>query len=312
MVRKLTGEVSEVTAETLTAWAETVMNRAYNKAKRNKRALVLVNPASGPGGAVKRWSTKSKPIFEAARMSMDIIITSHGGQAIEICEKMDIDNFDIVVGCAGDGMPYEIFNGLGKRVDASRALAKISVAHIPCGSGNGMSCNLYGSHKPSVAALGIVKGVSTPLDLVSVTQGETRLLSFMSQNVGIIAECDLATEHLRWMGDNRFVVGFLQRVMSGSKYPCDIAVKVEIDDKQGIKEHYHREQSQTDLNVSSAMKQHEEDGATDSSASQGQGLPPLKYGTTTDALPEDWEVIKNDKLGCLYVGNVSVNPCIDI
>lgn len=35
-------------------------------------------------------------------------------------------------------------------------------------------------------------------------------MSFMSQTVGIIADLDMETEHLRWMGDFRFVVGFLQ------------------------------------------------------------------------------------------------------
>ena len=32
----------------------------------------------------------------------------------------------------------------------------------------------------------------------------------MSQTVGIIADLDIETEHLRWMGDLRFIVGFLQ------------------------------------------------------------------------------------------------------
>ena len=32
----------------------------------------------------------------------------------------------------------------------------------------------------------------------------------MSQTVGLVADLDVGTEHLRWMGDLRFVVGFLQ------------------------------------------------------------------------------------------------------
>ncbi|KKF94510.1 Sphingoid long chain base kinase 5 [Ceratocystis platani] len=217
------------------------MNRAYGTSQRKKRALVLVNPRSGPGGGEKKWTTKSRPIFEAARMPMDIIVTSHGGQATDICEKMDIDNFDIVVGCAGD-------------------------------------------------ALAIVKGITTPLDLASVIQGESRLLSFMSQNVGMIAECDLATEHLRWMGDNRFVVGFLQRVMSGVAYPCDIAAKVEIAGKNAIKSHYHREQSQAGLSAVSTGKKTEHEDAS-SGGTIGEGLPELRYGTLNSSIPSDWELM---------------------
>ncbi|KAL5614481.1 uncharacterized protein BROUX77_000318 [Berkeleyomyces rouxiae] len=303
-VRKLEGQVLNSTTEALSAWVTTVMDCAYGTSRRSKRALVLVNPRSGPGGAEKKWSTKSRPIFEAARMPMDVIVTSHGGQATDICEKMDINNFDMVVGCAGDGMPYEIFNGLGKRADAARALSKISVAHIPCGSGNGMSVNLYGTHRPSIAALSIVKGITTPLDLVSVTQGESRSLSFMSQNVGMIAECDLATEHLRWMGDNRFVVGFLQRVMSGVAYPCEIAAKVEIADKNAIKAHYHQEKGQANCNFVGDNKNIVEDDGPSAGANE-DGLPDLKYGTLNNKIPGDWEVIKSDGLGCLYVGNMA-------
>ncbi|KAL1901683.1 sphinganine kinase lcb4 [Ceratocystis pirilliformis] len=303
-VCKLEGQVIDSTPKDLKEWATVAMDRAYGTSQRKKRALVLVNPRSGPGGGEKKWATKSRPIFEAARMPMDIIATSHGGQATDICEKMDIDNFDIVVGCAGDGMPYEIFNGLGKRADASRALSKIAVAHIPCGSGNGMSVNLYGTHRPSVAALAIVKGITTPLDLTSVIQGESRLLSFMSQNVGMIAECDLATEHLRWMGDNRFVVGFLQRVMSGVAYPCDIAAKVEISGKNAIKSHYHREQSQAGLSaVSTGKKTGHED--TSSGGTIEEGLPELRYGTLNSSILSDWELLRSDSLGCLYVGNMA-------
>ncbi len=40
-----------------------------------------------------------------------------------------------------------------------------------------------------------------PTDLFSVTQKNTRYLSFMSQAIGLMSELDLGTEHLRFMGD---------------------------------------------------------------------------------------------------------------
>ena len=47
-------------------------------------------------------------------------------------------------------------------------------------------------------------------DLFSLTQGEKRSLSFMSQSLGLMADLDLDTEHLRWMGDTRFFYGMLR------------------------------------------------------------------------------------------------------
>lgn len=39
------------------------------------------------------------------------------------------------------------------------------------------------------------------IDVCSVTQKDTRVLSFLSQAIGLMAELDLGTEHLRFMGD---------------------------------------------------------------------------------------------------------------
>lgn len=48
------------------------------------------------------------------------------------------------------------------------------------------------------------------VDLFSFTQGNQKRISFMSQTIGLMADVDIETEHLRWMGDLRFVLGFLR------------------------------------------------------------------------------------------------------
>ncbi len=121
--------------------------------------------------------------MKAAQCSIDMVRTRYRGEAVDIARQLDIDAFDIVASCSGDGLPHEVFNGLGKRSDATKALSKIAVVHIPCGSGNAMSCNLNGTDSASLATLAIIKGIPTPLDLISITQGETRTLSFISQSV---------------------------------------------------------------------------------------------------------------------------------
>jgi sphingosine kinase len=280
--------------------AATILAKAYQGTKLRKRVMVLVNPHAGPGGAVKRWTQEVKPLFRAARLEMEVIILTRGGEATDLVEKMDIDKFDAVIPCSGDGTPHEVFNGLGKRKDAQEALRKIAVGLIPCGSGNALSWNLYGSNKADVAALSIIKGVVMPIDLTSITQGSTRMLSFLSQAVGIIAESDLATEHLRWMGATRFEVGLVMRVFQRKCYPCDLAVKVEVEDKARVKAHYKRHiQSEALAETNGVSEEHVE------------GLPALKYGTVEDKLPEGWELVPQDKIGNFYCGNVSISSSSD-
>lgn len=186
------------------AWIARLLDRAYGSSQRQKRIKVLINPFGGQGGAVKTYHKSVAPILAAARCELDVQKTEHQGHGIEIAQNMDIEAYDVVACCSGDGIPHEVWNGLGKRPDAARALHKIAVAQLPCGSGNAASLNFNGTDSPSLAALAIVKGLRTPLDLSSVSQGNERFLSFLSQSVGIVAETDLATEHLRWMGSARF------------------------------------------------------------------------------------------------------------
>lgn len=123
------------------------------------------------------------------------------------------------------------------------------------------------------------------MDLVSVTHGDCHIVSFLSQSFGMVPEVDLGTEHLRWMGDTRFTLGLLQRISKKTVYPCDIAIKVAIDDKASIREHYRK--------------------TGDKGLWEADELPKLAFGTVNDHLPDDWRLVRHDTLGIFYAGNVS-------
>ncbi|CBX92315.1 similar to sphingoid long chain base kinase [Plenodomus lingam JN3] len=276
------------------AWIEKLLDRAYGVSQRRKRVKVLINPFGGQGGALKIYHKSIAPIFAAARCELDVEKTQHNGHGVEIAQNLDIEAYDVVACASGDGIPHEVWNGLGKRPDAARALVKIAVAQLPCGSGNAMSLNFNGTDDPSLATLAVVKGLRTPLDLASITQGNRRTLSFLSQSVGIVAETDLATEHLRWMGSARFTWGFLVRLISQTIYPADIAVKVENSTKPSVRDAYRAQASKPTRATDDRPIP-----ATDA------GLPALKYGTINDPLPSEWQLIPHDKLGNFYAGNLS-------
>ncbi|KJZ73273.1 hypothetical protein HIM_07277 [Hirsutella minnesotensis 3608] len=299
-----TGQLPDASSKSVAeSFISALLTLAYGDAQIRKRAYVLVNPNSGPGGALRKWERDVRPLLEAARMELDVVTLTRGGEAVDLVEKVDIEKYDTIMACSGDGTPHEVFNGLAKRPDALKALSKIAVSHIPCGSGNAMSCNLYGSHKPTMAALAIIKGVVTPLDLISITQEDRRFVSFLSQAIGIIAESDLATENLRWMGSARFDLGVFTRVFRRKCYPCDLAVKVEVGDedgKDGIKSHYRNfvSDGSSDMALTTSQNGDQVDG-------DEEGLPPLKHGTVKDKLPEGWELVSHENIGTFYCGNMA-------
>ncbi|QQK47153.1 Sphingosine kinase (SphK), putative [Penicillium digitatum] len=290
--------ISEKEKKAVETWVLRLLDRAYAKALRGKRLKVLVNPFGGKGTAASLYKRFAAPVFAAAKCQVDVQTTEHRGHAIEIAENLDIDAYDAVVCCSGDGLPYEVFNGLGRRPDARKALAQTAVALLPCGSGNGFTWNAFGTGSVSVAALAIVKGLRTPLDLISITQKDSRTLSFLSQSFGIVAECDLGTENIRWMGAHRFTYGFLVRLMRLMIWPCDIAIKVEIGDKERIKEHY--------AAWSTRPQEPDADSKRLGIAAESPGLPELKYGTVTDELPQGWEVVSGETMGNFYAGNMAI------
>ncbi|PLB34633.1 putative sphingosine kinase (SphK) [Aspergillus candidus] len=273
-------------------WVAKLLDLAYGAAQRHRRLKVLINPFGGQGGARKLYHKYAESVFAATGCRLDVQETTHRGHATEIAENIDVDAYDAIVCCSGDGLPYEVFNGLAKKPNAREALAKVAVAMLPCGSGNAMSWNLYGTGSVSVAALTIAKGVQTPIDLVSLTQGQTRTLSFLSQSFGIVAESDLGTDDIRWMGAHRFTYGFLVRLMRRTIYPCDLAMKVVLDDKKAIKDHYEEYAGRP------APGRPDEVPAG--------GLPELQYGTVQDELPSDWEVIPGETMGNFYAGNMAI------
>lgn len=278
------------------SWVTKLLDRAYGESQRQKRIKVLINPFGGSGSAQKWYLRDIEPIFAAARCEIDVERTLYRGHAVEIAEKLDIEAYDVVASCSGDGLPHEVFNGLGKKDDATKALRKVAVVQLPCGTGNAMSWNLNGTGSTSMAALCVVKGIRTPLDLTSITQGDKRTLSFLSQSLGIVAEVDLGTEHLRWMGSARFTYGFLIRVLRKTVYPCDLWVKIDIPTKGAIREHYRK-----------GMANHgpvEEN--RDINDAKNSGLPELQYGSIASPIPSAFTNIPSSNVGNFYAGNMAL------
>lgn len=214
-------------------WTKSLMNVAYAGLKRCKRLRVLINPVGGKGKAEAIYAREVKPIFDAAHCELDVTVTDHHGHMVELAEKMSLD-YDAIVVLSGDGGIHEVINGLAKHPQANKAL-RIPIAQIPTGSANAVCINTLGpkdGFNVAKACLNVIKGRPMKQNVYSIIQGDKTYLSFLTQAAGLMADLDLGTEKLRWMGDGRFILGYLKGVVTKNICPIEVEYKLVEGNKQ--------------------------------------------------------------------------------
>ncbi|KAJ6491464.1 ATP-NAD kinase-like domain-containing protein [Mycena vulgaris] len=277
-LRQISGDVSPIQGAAMLKWVSDIQTRAYKGITPRRRFLVVVNPHGGQGKAKQLWKEIIEPIFTAAGCVVYVQYTGpvlSPTNAAAIARNVDLTAYDALVPVSGDGIVNELINGLASRPDAVTAL-RMPIAPIPAGSGNALSVNIMGPVKVldvAYAALNAIKGQPIPLDICSVTQGDTRIYSFLSQAFGLIADLDLGTEWIRWVGGIRFVLGYLYGVLTGRRYEVEITLKIVESDKRVMIEDYNSHQQSLEPSTEGKVT------ATD------VRMPPLAFGTTDSPFP---------------------------
>ncbi|TBU50861.1 ATP-NAD kinase-like domain-containing protein [Dichomitus squalens] len=280
------GVVPDADIDSAAAFTSSVMHSAYYGLTPRRRLKVIVNPKSGPGKGAKHFRKRVEPIFRAARCHVAVTFTSRARHAQEIAQALPLDDFDAVVVLSGDGSIYEVFNGFAAHADPARAF-RMPVTPVPTGSGNGSSNNLLGREAAkdlAMAALNAIKGHPMSIDLVSILQNGKRTISFMTSCLGVMANLDLGTEHLRFMGSQRFVVGFLREVIKHRSYPYRVSIKVAESDKYKMVETLDAVRAHAQAVHGTAASPYNA-----SAAPTSKGLPELKHiGPGADVDGDGW------------------------
>ena len=202
-----------------------------------QRFLVILNPYSGGNGPKSKsgatfvYETMVKPMLEQAGVEHDKLATNHGGHAKERMELRkstsddddnhveeggdctdselkDISEYDAIIAMGGDGILFEIFQGIHARsTDEAQILCKLKFGIVPCGTCNGLAKSILhwsdnAEYTPMESVFQICKGHTSRLDLASyqLAKTEKTYTSFLSFSWGLIADCDLESECLRWLG----------------------------------------------------------------------------------------------------------------
>ncbi|ODQ67703.1 hypothetical protein NADFUDRAFT_39124 [Nadsonia fulvescens var. elongata DSM 6958] len=277
---------------------EYILKQAYPMGcQLSKRLMVIVNPHGGKGHAIRTYRSEGAPLFKAARCLVDVITTEYAGHARDIGrEKVSQGKYDAIVCASGDGIPHEILNGMwdyededGKKRSkrATELLANTAICQLPCGSGNALAKSLNGTASPSESALAIIKGYRLKSDLMVVSQKtKGSYLTFLTQTHGLIAESDLGTEHLRWMGGARFSFGVVQRLLFSKTYPCRLDVKYQASSKSEVRRHFAQYMDNIENNTTPAEK-----------------FTP-RFGTVEDELPSDWTSHNLPNASMIYVSKL--------
>ncbi|XKL63879.1 hypothetical protein PGB90_006243 [Kerria lacca] len=213
-----------------TRWKSTLLRNieSYNETVTEKgdKILIVLNPKSGSGKTKEIFKEQVLPLLAEADLEYDLHITKARNDARNLIKSSNIlkwKNGLITIG--GDGVLFEIINGIMERPDWKHIINTIPLGIIPGGSGNGLAKSLsfctnepYDQNPVLISTLNIIKGHPIPVDLVRLETHSEVVFSFLSFGWGLIADIDIESERLRMIGAPRFTIWSIARLIGLRTY----------------------------------------------------------------------------------------------
>ena len=179
-----------------------------------KPLIVFINPASGTKIARKLFKKNLKPSLDANGLLYELIETQYAGHATEVVHQKDFSDIGGVVTISGDGLVHEVLNGIYSLPNWEHILKTTPIGVMPGGSGNALNCsllrqlnqpldgryNLGEEHSTNNICNGATSSKKVGFDLIEVETQEKRLISFLGVTIGIVADVDIGSEIIRFLG----------------------------------------------------------------------------------------------------------------
>ncbi|XP_073833410.1 sphingosine kinase 1 [Musca autumnalis] len=192
-----------------------------------KPLLIFLNPKSGSGKGRVMFQKQVVPVLKEADIPYELMVTTHANFAREMVRKRPdlAQKYSGIVVASGDGLYFEVLNGIMERPDWRVLTRDLPLGIIPCGSGNGLAKSIAHCYnepydpKPIVnASLTCVSGKWAPLDVVRVEllskeRQQEEMFSFLAVGWGLIADVDIESEKLRSIGAQRFTLWSIHRIL---------------------------------------------------------------------------------------------------
>ncbi|TMW55225.1 hypothetical protein Poli38472_013116 [Pythium oligandrum] len=200
---------------------EVMSKRALDEVVLNEKParkfLVLINPVSGTGKSVQLYKDQVAPIFEYANVEAEVKLTERANHGVDIAKDVSLTAYDAIVTVGGDGSLCEIVQGLMARPDWHEAI-QLPLGVIPSGSGNGLFGSLMHAHGEYFdtinAVFALAKGVAQSLDIAAVRNPFGDIMySFLTSEWALVADVDVDSEKMRYLGVARFTVAALHHIL---------------------------------------------------------------------------------------------------
>ncbi|XP_076027162.1 sphingosine kinase 1-like [Genypterus blacodes] len=204
----------------------------FSQVRRPFRVMLLVNPQSGTGQALALYNSHIQRLLNDAGVPHTLVITERQNHARELVREADLSEWDALVIMSGDGLLFEVINGLLERSDWEEAVLT-PLGILPGGSGNALAASVhhYSGASPVTGVELLIscgfllcQGLVSRMDLVSIhLPSGARIFSFLSLAWGFVADVDVESEKYRHVGAARFTVGTLVRLASLRVYKGKLA-----------------------------------------------------------------------------------------
>lgn len=182
---------------------------------RPRKLVVIQNPIGGNGKGIQKYKEKALPIFEMAEIDLIHYETKWSKHAQQIASSLDLQGIDGIVCVGGDGIIFEVINGLMEHPNVEKA-KKIPIGIIPTGSQNALSVSSSGTADPLFHAVCIAKGFRKSLDLTKIHFKETNetIYSSIFSSFGYVGDIAADSVNYRWMGSFRYIYCGGKQVLS--------------------------------------------------------------------------------------------------
>jgi len=185
--------------------------------------LVVVNPVGGQGYGRSIWTNTVSKMLQEADIKVDLLITEYINHAKNYVFQLNKHLYTAILCIGGDGLVFEVMNGIKFRMDADEFFKSVGIVHIPGGTGNGLAKSvLYACHEkfgPLNAAFVAIRGHPQPLDLSVVTTSDgVEHMSFLSLSWGLISDIDILSESMRCIGELRLYVAAVYFILKRRYY----------------------------------------------------------------------------------------------
>lgn len=210
-----------------------------NETNQDKKPiLVLVNPHSGRGTSLKIYKNVVVPFLASNSIEHEVFTSKSDLRVYDYLNKKkgsDLTKFRSIAVVSGDGLVYETVNALMNRPDWQQVI-DIPISVIPTGSGNGLAYTLIHTlrrkieTKEEAIQLCCEQAIQDKIlnsDMVRLDIGgrKSTIWSFLSIGWGLMADIDVDSEWLRWLGEFRFTIYGLLRSLTSVSYRGKLSYK---------------------------------------------------------------------------------------